>query len=979
MGAAMKRSLTVQFVVTFVVVGLLVIAGFVVMAIAARTLRTADRERAQSTTAVTTANQLEQSVLDLETGLRGYLLAGNPVFLQPYRAALAAYPAQVATLEQTTARDPESHALTAAIAGRIHQYVSGWAAPVIRLAGRNITAARKAEANGGGKRRVDAIRGQFSTLIARESAIRSDLVDRAGRLASFVLVSGIVASVLFILLIAYVAVRTQKRVVAPLRRLASAVGTITGGDLSARVPEGGAAEVGTLIGGFNRMADSLERQRADLEDHQDELEAQKAALQNALAVVEEHNVHIELLRQFGDRLAAAPSLEAVGSEALKGIAHAGRCEIGAAYLLDPETDQLIPVAWTGIERDALPAVLVAGEGLAGRALDERRPVCVSYGAAEMQVAGLATRRDCVHELHLPIVHGDETIGIISVGRLEDRRFSEADSRLLEDLAERTAVDCAQALATRRLRHTAHELSTILETTDEGIYGINVAGEITLVNKAAIDMTGYTREELVGHDSHALLHHTREDGTPYPLEECPVARSFRTGEGARRNDEVYWRRDGTSFPVEYSSYPLFDDGQITGAVVTFIDRTARRIAQRQRDTQHALTRVFAEVAVLDQARSPMLAAVCEGLGFDVGLGWEPGPEDGVLRSVSSYTAPGYEELAQRLGGETLSAHGTLAGLAISRRDIVHCTDLERDPPRPGLSPDRRLVTGVALPVISRSGALISVAELFSARPMPEEGLFDTLRALATQIAQHIERQRAEEETQQMKDQIVANVSHELRTPLTAIDGWVQVLLGEEPGPLNADQRRFLGTVKRNSERLMRLVGDLLVAGQIEAGKLTLELGDVDVAELAHETAELVASTAQAKQITLDLQGDEHAFVRGDRQRLGQLLTNLVNNAIKFTPEEGSVTVAVAAHDGTCRISVRDTGIGIPPDEREHLFERFYRTTNATSRGIKGTGLGLAISKAIAESHEGTLKLGDADGPGTEFVVELPLAIREEVFS
>ena len=255
----------------------------------------------------------------------------------------------------------------------------------------------------------------------------------------------------------------------------------------------------------------------------------------------------------------------------------------------------------------------------------------------------------------------------------------------------------------------------------------------------------------------------------------------------------------------------------------------------------------------------------------------------------------------------------------------------------------------------------------------------LRALGAQVAQHIERQRAEEETRQMKDQIVANVSHELRTPLTAIDGWVHVLLGEEPGPLTPDQRRFLKTVKKNSERLMRLVGDLLVAGQIEAGKLTLELDDVDVAELARETAELVASSAQAKQIALELQADEHAVVRGDRQRLGQLLTNLVNNAIKFTPEEGTVTVRVAAQDTTCRITVRDTGIGIPPGEREHLFERFYRTSTATARGIKGTGLGLAISKAIAESHDGTLKLGDADGPGTVFVVELPLAIREEVFS
>ena len=538
---------------------------------------------------------------------------------------------------------------------------------------------------------------------------------------------------------------------------------------------------------------------------------------------------------------------------------------------------------------------------------------------------------------------------------------------------------AQALATRRLRHTAHELSAILETTDEGIYVINTAGEVTVVNRAALEMTGFSREELIGHDSHALLHHTREDGTPYPAQECPVTRSFRTGEGARRTDEVYWRRDGTSFPVEYSSYPLFEDDEITGAVVTFFDRTARRTAQRQRDTQHALTRVFAEVSALDQARPQMLAAVCEGLGFDVGLVWEPGPQDGVLQPVSNYAASGCEDLVARLNGATLSTNGTLAGLAVHRGEPVRCTDLEHDPPRPKFGRDPRLVTGVAFPVVSRDGALISVAELFSGREVPEEGLSDTLRALGAQIAQHIERQRAEEETRQMKDQIVANVSHELRTPLTAIDGWVHVLLGEEPGPLTPDQRRFLKTVKKNSERLMRLVGDLLVAGQIEAGKLTLELDDVDVTELARETAELVASSAQAKQIALELQADEHAVVRGDRQRLGQLLTNLVNNAIKFTPEEGTVTVRVAAQDTTCRITVRDTGIGIPPGEREHLFERFYRTSTATARGIKGTGLGLAISKAIAESHDGTLKLGDADGPGTVFVVELPLAIREEVFS
>src|SRR5262249_28714624 len=150
-------------------------------------------------------------------------------------------------------------------------------------------------------------------------------------------------------------------------------------------------------------------------------------------------------------------------------------------------------------------------------------------------------------------------------------------------------------------------------------------------------------------------------------------------------------------------------------------------------------------------------------------------------------------------------GTLAGLGANWRDPVVCTNLEVEPPRPGLVPDPRLRIGVGLPVLARDGSLISIAELFSSRDISEDGLVDTLRAIASQVAQHIERQRAEEDAQRMKDQIVANVSHELRTPLTAIDGWVHVLMGEEPGPLTDEQRRFLGIVKRNSDRLMRLVG------------------------------------------------------------------------------------------------------------------------------------------------------------------------------
>jgi PAS domain S-box-containing protein len=971
LAGAVRRSITAQFGVTLAVVSVVVLAGFAVMIVAAGSLRSADAARSRSTSALTTANQLEAAVLDLETGLRGYLLAARPVFLQPYEVALAQYPRLARGLEAASAGDAPAHRLSVSIASAIRAYVTGWAAPVIRLAQRNLPAARRAEAGGAGKARVDAMRAAFATLLGRETALHSEQVNQSSGLASVVLAAGLIGIAVFAALIGFVALRTQTRIVAPLRRMAAAVAAIAGGERSVRVAESGTAEVGALERDLNRMAESLERNREQLEAQRDELEA-------ALESLEERTDRIERLRRFGDRLAAEDSVESVSVATLDGIADAADCDVGAAYLFDVDAEAFVPVAWRGLQRGDLPLTLVSGEGMAGRALAERQVVSVSYDEATMQAAGLAHRRAAVHELHLPIQHGDRTIGVISLGRLHDRPFSATDHVLVGDLATRAGVEWAQAMAGQRLRQTAQELGALLETIDQGVYGVDLAGDIALVNRAGLEMTGFSRDELIGRNSHQLLHHTREDGSPYPQAECPVFRSCRTGEGVRVTGEVFWRRDGTSFPVEYSSYPLFEDDEITGAVVTFLDRTARYQAQRQRDTLHALTRVLAETPSLAEARPRMLAAVCEGLGFELGLSWDPG-RDGKLRPVTTCAAPGFEDLVLSLGGEELRVEGTLAGLAIDRREPVLCRDLVRDPPRREVVRDPRLRTAVGLPLVSRDGSVISVAELFSSQELPEEGLLDTLRELASRGAAHIERERSEEDTRRMKDQIVANVSHELRTPLTAIDGWVHVLLGEEPGPLTDEQRRFLTIVKRNSDRLMRLVGDLLVAGQIEAGRLELNLGEVDVAELARETAELVSASVEAKRITLNVRADAPVVLRGDRERLGQLLSNLVANAIKFTPDQGSVDVSVARRDGACRIEIRDTGIGIPKGDREHLFERFYRASSATERGITGTGLGLAISRAIAESHDGTIELADPDGPGSVFVVELPMTVREEVYT
>jgi PAS domain S-box-containing protein len=228
-----------------------------------------------------------------------------------------------------------------------------------------------------------------------------------------------------------------------------------------------------------------------------------------------------------------------------------------------------------------------------------------------------------------------------------------------------------------------------------------------------------------------------------------------------------------------------------------------------------------------------------------------------------------------------------------------------------------------------------------------------------------------ELDRLKDEFVALVSHELRTPLTSIRGYLELVLDGEAGPVTDDQRQFLGVVERNANRLLDLVGDLLFLAQIEAGKLSLEFGAVDLGAVAAESVETARPLAEEKGITLTLATSPVPLLTGDRARLSQLLDNLVSNAVKFTPEGGRVDVRASSSRGKAILEVRDTGIGIAAEEQEHVFERFFRTTRATEQAIQGTGLGLAISKAIVRAHGGAITLASNDGEGATFKVTIPI--------
>jgi signal transduction histidine kinase/HAMP domain-containing protein len=231
--------------------------------------------------------------------------------------------------------------------------------------------------------------------------------------------------------------------------------------------------------------------------------------------------------------------------------------------------------------------------------------------------------------------------------------------------------------------------------------------------------------------------------------------------------------------------------------------------------------------------------------------------------------------------------------------------------------------------------------------------------------------AERESERLKDEFLAGVSHELRTPLTSICGYLELVLEEESGTLTDEQRHFLSVVERSTQRLLRLVGDLLFVAQADAGALTLERTDVDLTQLVRQCVEAAGPQASAKNIGLSLETRPIPVTNADPARLAQLLDNLVSNALKFTPAGGQVLVRAFRENGRAVLEVEDSGLGIAAEEQERLFERFFRTRAASEAAIQGTGLGLSIAQAIAEGHGGEIGVTSAEGVGTTFRVELPL--------
>ncbi len=395
----------------------------------------------------------------------------------------------------------------------------------------------------------------------------------------------------------------------------------------------------------------------------------------------------------------------------------------------------------------------------------------------------------------------------------------------------------------------------------------------------------------------------------------------------------------------------------GVVLTGIDVTA------QRDTQQLLEQVLASTTGTSIIGTDLDGTVTFiNPGAEQMLGYTAGELVGT-RTPEIFHDP--DELAERaaeLGIDpplAVLGHEVLRSGQPERRDWTH---IRKDGQRITVSLTVAPISGPDGPT-----GFVGVAEDVTERRFTEDAL---------QRALEHERRAVERlnELDQQKNMFVASVSHELRTPMTSVLGFCHLLLDGPSGDgLSDRQRTLLGRVNRNARRLLSLIEDLLTVSRFDSEGVDLEAEDLDLVEVIDAAAEAVAEVRRGRRVLVRLpEQDGRAWhLQADRDQLERVVINLLSNAVKFTADGGSVTVSLdQAGPDALLIAIEDSGVGIPPEEQERVFERFFRASTARRAALPGTGLGLNIVRTIVEAHGGTVTVESVVGEGSRFQVTLP---------
>ena len=482
--------------------------------------------------------------------------------------------------------------------------------------------------------------------------------------------------------------------------------------------------------------------------------------------------------------------------------------------------------------------------------------------------------------------------------------------------------------------------------DYAIFALDARGHIASWNPGAQRLKGWTADEIIG----------RHLATFYPPEDVATGKPARLLAIAERDGHVQdegWRvrKDGSRFWANVVITALRDrDGRLVGFTKVTRDETDRRAAERALAESEERFRLLVE-SVKDYG-----IFMLDPQGRVVS--WNPGAE-----RINGYTAA--EIIGRHFStfypNEDVARGKPAMELRVASQEGRYEEEGWRV--RQGGSLYWASVTITA--VIDADDRLVGFAkvvrDLTERRAAQERALADARRIAEVEAANRA------------KSEFLATMSHELRTPLNAIGGYTELLTMGVAGPVTPDQLDYLGRVRRSQQHLLGIINDLLNYSRMEAGQVTYDIGSVAVDVVVDAVLPMIEPQAETKGVALTRgPHDEGLFMLADAAKMEQILLNLLSNAVKFTDAGGIVTVAWRAVGGDVELSVADTGMGIPHDKLESVFEPFVQVGRSHSRPHEGTGLGLAISRDLARAMGGDIRLSSEIGKGSIFTVRVPAA-------
>ena len=510
---------------------------------------------------------------------------------------------------------------------------------------------------------------------------------------------------------------------------------------------------------------------------------------------------------------------------------------------------------------------------------------------------------------------------------------------------------------------------IVEQTADGLYIVDHDGDFTFVNPAAVALFGYEDEsELLGQNSHAMTHYQRPDGSPYPVDDCPLLKPRLTGESVRVDDDWFFRRDGSMIRVAYSSAPFAMESGV-GAVVAIRDMTELRQAEDELRLLQATTVLISAAETLEDAVANVVREVCQESGWVAGEMWIPDDDCARLKLAPGWwaAAPELETFfVEASAPQTMGPGEGLPGLVWQTRRPawVDVVTTRREGPRIDTARRIGFAAGVAMPVLAE-GEVVAVLGFFADHRRTEDDRWtDVLAAIAAQLGPVLLRKRAEDELSRQAIELARSnadlrlfaelTAHELQQPLHVI-----VRMLAQAVERTADGA-LLQTALSSARGLQDSIEGLLRYASVgELQTRTIPVDEIVDQALADLSLELDAVAAEVLREPLPR-------VEADPAQLRSVFQNLISNAIRYRSDE-PLRVEIGWAGGA--LYVRDNGRGIDPVDHQRVFELFRR--GSSPEEIDGVGIGLALARRIVEAHGGELWLESEPMRGSTFFFTVPV--------